>query len=139
LPLPRPNRLKRPPIDTWPFQTELLFPEGLFGFERYTRYLLIGHKQEIPFLRFEALENRALAFYVIDPFLAYPDYTPSLSQADLEDVGVLHEAKLIVLAIVYTKERPFTMNLSAPLLIHWSKRLGKQLLLQNDPEYPIEL
>jgi flagellar assembly factor FliW len=136
-PLSSLNRLKRPPVDTWPFHTELVFPQGLFGFERYTRYALIGHQKEVPFLRLEASQNRSLSFYVIDPFLHAPDYFPSIARADLEDVGVLYEAKLILFAIVNTKEHPFTMNLAAPLLIHWFKKLGKQLLMHANTEYPI--
>jgi len=139
LPIPRLNRLKRPSTDTWPYQTEILFPQGLLGFEHYTRYKLIGYKHEIPFLRLEALENHKLTFYVIDPFLEHPNYTPTLTQIDLREVGVVYEAKLILLAIVNTNERPFVMNLAAPLLIHWSKRQGKQLLIHDEPDYPIEI
>lgn len=131
------NRLKRQFIKTSPFQAEVLFVRGLFGFEKYTRYFLKEHQQESPFLRLESIENRELFFYVTDPFLECPNYTPSFLQKDLQEVGVNYEAKLILLAIVYTKSRPFTLNLAAPLLIHWSKRIGKQILIDNNPEFPL--
>lgn len=130
------NRLKRPREDAWPFQAELHFPKGLLGFEHYTRYVLIGHQQEKPFLRLE-VESRAFSFFVIDPFLEHVDYTPTLTQQDLQDLDVLHEAKLFMLSIVNTNEHPYTMNLAAPLLIHWAGRLGKQLLFPEDNAYPL--
>lgn len=137
MPLPRLNRLKHPSVAVWPFKAELVFPQGLFGFESYKKYWLIGHQKEVPYLRLEAQENDLISFVVIDPFLILPEYEPTLSQKDIQDVGVLHEAKLILLAIVNTKDRPFTMNLAAPLLIHWHKRKGKQLLLHHESNFPI--
>lgn len=136
--MPQLNRLKRLPCDSWPLIAELLFPYGLFGFEAYTRYRLIGHQKEKPLLRFESIDNRALSFYVIDPFIPCSSYEPTLSPTDLKDVGVNHEAKLILLSIIDTNRHPYTMNLSAPLLIHWSKKLGKQILIHHNAEYPLD-
>lgn len=136
--MPQLNRLKRPPFDSWPLQVELLFPHGLFGFEAYTHYKLTGHAKEAPFLKLESLENPCLSFYVIDPFPHCPSYEPTLTRVDLKDVGVMHEANLIVLTIVDTNRKCPTLNLGAPLLIHLSKKLGKQLLTHHNAEYPLE-
>ena len=140
MPLSRLNRFKRNRLDdTSPFQIGLVFPAGLFGFEHYIRYWLIGHQKEVPFLRVEAQENSTFFFYAIDPFLGCPDYTPSLNRQDLQEMGVVNEANLIMLALVNVNERPFTMNLAAPLIIHWPKKLGKQLLMNDNPEFPLTL
>jgi flagellar assembly factor FliW len=135
--LPQLNRLKRPPIDSWPFEAEIYFPKGLFGFETYQHYRLVGHQKESPLLRIHAQEHQSLSFYVVDPFLHCPSYTPPLTQTDLKDLEVVYEAKLIMLAIVDSNRRPSTMNLSAPLLINWLKKRGKQLLIPHDSEYPL--
>ncbi len=136
--MPQLNRLKRPPVDNWPFERELLFPKGLFGFEKYTHYRLIGHEREVPFLRLESVENPNLSFFVADPFLYYPSYEPTLTHNDLKDVGILNEGKLLLFAIVDRDRRPQTMNLGAPLLIHWHKKLGKQLLFPENSEFPLD-
>ncbi len=136
--MPQLNRLKRPPFDSWPLRIELLFPHGLFGFEAYTRYKLTGDQKKAPFLRLESLENSSLLFYVIDPFPHCPSYEPALTRVDLKDVGVIHEANLILLTIVDANRRYPTMNLSAPLLIHLSKKIGKQLLTHHDAQYPLD-
>jgi len=138
MPLSRLNRFKRPTFDTWPFQEPLIFPQGLFGFESLTRYSLVGHKHETPYLRLESEENEAISFVVIDPFPINPHYEPVITQKDILDIGVTAEAKLILFTIVNMKESPYTMNLEAPLLIYWHKRRGKQLLFPEDPAFPID-
>lgn len=136
--MPQLNRLKRPPFDSWPLQIELLFRHGLFGFEAYTYYKLTGQGLEAPLLKLESLDNPSVSFYVTDPFLYCSSYEPSLTRADLKDVGVIHDANLIILTIVNTNKRQPTMNLGAPLLIHLYKKLGKQILTHHDSEYPLE-
>lgn len=138
MPLSRLNRFKRSPIDSWPFEALLNFPLGLHGFESHTRFVLIGEKEEIPYLRLVSEEDRALSFFVVDPFPIFPTYEPVITKPDILDIGVTGEAKLILLAIVNKHERPYTMNLGAPLLIYWQKRRGKQLLFPADSSYPVD-
>ena len=135
--MPQLNRLKKHSFNSLPLEVELLFLHGLFGFEAYSHYKLTGSAQE-PLLKLEFLENSCLTFYVIDPFLHCPSYEPTLTRADLKDVGVIRDANLILLTIVDTNRRCPTMNLCAPLLIHLSKKLGKQLLIQHEAEYPLK-
>ncbi|MCH9626847.1 MAG: Flagellar assembly factor FliW [Chlamydiales bacterium] len=138
MPLSRLNRFRRSTFDTWPFKETLVFPLGLLGFEAYTRYDLIGHKGEAPFLRLESKENAAIAFTLMDPFPVVPDYEPLITKRDLQDLSVTGEAKLILLTIVDSLECPSTVNLELPLLIHWHKRRGKQLQFPNNSAHPID-
>ncbi len=125
MPLSRLNRLKR---SRWPFQASLFFPKGLFGFESLTRFTLIGQEHEAPYLWLDSAENAAITFRVVDPFQFHPQYNPVISKKDLEDLEVKGEAELILFTIVNTADRHYRMNLEAPLLIHWERKLGKQLL-----------
>ncbi|MCC5831955.1 MAG: flagellar assembly protein FliW [Chlamydiales bacterium] len=113
------------------------FPKGLHGFESLTRFFLIGHRHEIPFLRLVS-EDEAVTFMVIDPFPINPLYEPVITKRDLDDLNVVGSGKLIILTVVDMKGRPLTTNLEGPLLIHWRMRQGKQLLFPDDPAYPIE-
>ncbi len=137
MPLSRLNRFKRPSF-ACPLEEKLIFSKGLHGFENLTRFSLIGHEYEIPYLRLVSLENEAIMFMVTDPFPIHPSYEPVITKKDIEDLEVEGEAKLIILAIVNSKEWPHTLNLEAPLLIHWRKKQGKQLLFPDDPVFPIE-
>lgn len=93
----------------------------------------------MPYLRLVSQDSETVSFMVVDPFPIYPDYEPTITQQDLEDLGVGREAKLIILTIVNRHERPFTMNLQAPLLIYWHKRRAKQLLFPGVSDFPIRI
>lgn len=127
------NRFKRP---SFPFQASLYFIEGLHGFESHTEFLLF--EKDVPFLRLESKADSRVSFVVIDPFVMCPNYLPKISRFDLKQLNVLDESELILLAIVNTSKKPYTANLAAPILIHWDEKKGKQILLQEDPAYPID-
>src|ERR1022692_341393 len=67
-----------------PTVTEVRLPMGLLGFERIKEYLLISNPGEEPFEWLQVKDNAALAFVVIDPFIALPEYKPDIPQADVE-------------------------------------------------------
>jgi flagellar assembly factor FliW len=138
MPLSRLNRFKRSSYEMPPFEVGLVFPNGLHGFESLRRFSLVVYEHEAPFLRLVSLENEAITFMLIDPFSICPSYEPVITKQDIYDLQVGDEAKLIMLAIVNTHERPIAMNLEAPLLIHWHLKRGKQLLFPNESAYPIE-
>ena len=56
-----------------PEERILTVPEGLLGFEEYTKYALYESEFE-PFLWLQSIENQKLAFLIIDPFLICSDY-----------------------------------------------------------------
>lgn len=130
MPLPRLNRLTKPPSAQGSFQVSLIFPKGLFGFENLTRFMLIGCECERPYFRLESKELASLSFMVIDPFQIHPHYEPLITKKDICDVGVTGGSKLSCFAILDITEEPITANLEAPLLIHWRTKLGKQLLFR---------
>lgn len=57
----------------------LNFPKGLFGFEDYHKYALIEAEYE-PFFWLQSLDEKSLAFLLIDPFLIVNDY-----ELDIDD------------------------------------------------------
>ena len=57
----------------------LTIPEGLFGFEKYTKFALCDSDYE-PFLWLQSLEDMNLAFLIVDPFLISNDY-----ETDIDD------------------------------------------------------
>lgn len=106
----------------------IYFPYGLFGFEE-SRYLCF--RKEIRIDHYFYLEEcgGTLRFIVSDPFYFFPEYAPHISQRDLELLGVEEESILLLIAIVNGKKAPPCFNLSAPLLIDWSQKRGKQILV----------
>lgn len=73
-----------------------------------------------PFIRLSSID---VTFVVVDPFAICPDYNPKV---------VVETAECFLLAIVEVREQLFA-NLAAPLLIDWKIRVGRQILLPNQP------
>lgn len=113
------------------------FEDGLYGFESAKRFLVIDIK-ETPYKSFQSLDLAELAFTVTTPFAFYenydieiPDYVVKLLQIDsLDDMDVF--------SIIVFREpmNESTMNLKAPLIINSKRRIGKQVILNE--EYPLK-
>ena len=57
----------------------ITIPEGLFGFEDYTKFALVDSDYE-PFIWLQSCEDPNLAFLIVDPFLICPQY-----ESDIDD------------------------------------------------------
>lgn len=122
-----------------PVVTEARLPMGLLGFERMKDYLLVANAAEEPFQWLQVKDNAALAFVVIDPFFAMPDYQPDIPQADVEFLGLEdpHDALLFNIVTVYSPTRA-TVNLKGPVIFNRRTMVGKQVVLANANAYSIQ-
>ena len=68
----------------------ITIPDGLFGFEQYTKYALVDSDYD-PFLWLQSCEDPNLAFLIIDPFLVCSDY-----ETDIDDESLIPEEKIMV-------------------------------------------
>lgn len=113
----------------------LSFPEGLFGFEDFTDYVLFESEYE-PFLWLQSTEKKALAFLVVDPFLICDDYELDVDDRVLSRIDVSSPSDVFVLAIltVPAEGNPVTMNLQGPVIVN--KRNNKCLqVVIADPKW----
>ena len=60
----------------------LEIPEGLFGFEEYTKFALVDSDYE-PFIWLQSCENANLAFLIVDPFLICSTYETDIDDSSL--------------------------------------------------------
>ena len=65
----------------------LTIPEGLLGFEEYTKYAIYESEFE-PFLWLQSIENQKLAFLIIDPFLICSDYETDIDDETLAKLDI---------------------------------------------------
>lgn len=137
MPLIQLNRFKRRRIPLWPFRVPLHFPKGLHGFEKLRQFILVGYETEVPLLWLKAEED-TISFIVMDPFLRAPNYDPVIAKSDLEVFKEKEgDVSLFLLSIVNTQSDPYTINLGAPLLIHWQRQEGLQILVNDKIRSPI--
>lgn len=111
------------------------FPEGLYGFEKETEFVLLPFNPNVesPMEWMQSLKSSHLAFVVTDPFLYLPDYKLKLSEEDKKRVKLQGDDKFLTRAIVTIPENysEMTANLIAPLIINKGKGVAKQFVLTN--------
>ena len=113
--------------------TVLHIPEGMLGFSRLTRYVLVPDEKRRPFLSLQCLDDKQLAFPVVDPHLIDPDYTRLLPTKEIASLKIRSRSELVVLVVAILRQTPgeSSVNLKAPLLINYSKLVGRQIILAD--------
>lgn len=116
-------------------ETDVLqFPQGLFGFEEETRFLLLPfHGSDGALLCFQSLLTPELAFIAMNPFSFKPDYAPILEEAALKEMGVTDSQDLCyyVLCVVKKPVSSSTVNLRCPVVINDQTRMARQVILDS--------
>jgi flagellar assembly factor FliW len=110
----------------------------ILGFDHLQHFTILLQDQNNPLWWLQSLEDGAVAFVVIDPFVIKQDYRPTISVADRTFLEISREEEISYLSIVTIRSQPFgvTANLRAPLVINSVKRLGSQIVLE-EADYPI--
>lgn len=111
----------------------ITFPEGLLGFERMHRFLLIDQPEIEPLRWLQSIDEPQIAFTVIEPELVFPGFRVRLSPDDREALGLSAHAEPRVLVLVTVPKDPaeMTANLLGPLVVHPERKLGRQLVLHD--------
>lgn len=118
-------------------------PNGILGFPELKRYVLLENDKDLPFGWLQAVDDKDIAFVVMDPLTFKPDYRLSIKENEIADLDLKDESDLCVLVIITIPERDsqkITANLQGPLVINLANRRGKQLVLSDSGytyNYPI--
>ena len=126
-------------FDTITYEEEdvLTIPNGLFGFENFTKFLAIPFdSSNDAVFSLQSLDDPDLSFILMNPFQLYEDYLPKPSTDDLKLFGDVDESDLsyYVIAVLRDSIADSTLNLKAPLVVNVMKHVGKQVILPQ-PEY----
>jgi len=110
-------------------------PHGLFGFEEYKEYILIDGDHE-PFFWLQSLEEKEIAFILINPFLFRKDYEARLTNEELSEIGLTSPDKALIFVIVTIPKdgSSMTANLQGPVIINKENMTGMQVIL-SDPKW----
>jgi len=110
----------------------LTIPEGLFGFEQYTKYAIIDSEYE-PFLWLQSIEDSNLAFLIVDPFLICGDYETDIDDELLLKIGIKKPEDIIIMTIVTVpgNGEPITANFQGPLVINKANKKCMQVILND--------
>jgi len=112
---------------------KIVFPNGLFGFEKLKDYLLLDAERQ-PFYWLQSMDAEDVAFVLVNPFLFRPDYEVNVSNEEVDGIGIRSPEKALIFSIVTIPQdgSPMTANLQGPLIINRDTRMGKQAILADD-------
>ena len=108
------------------------FPVGIFGFEELHDYALLDAGQP-PFYWLQSLDDRAIAFIIMNPYVLREDYVLDVPGDDLEAIEYDTDEDILVFAIVTIPEDETKMsaNLQGPIIINRVRQLGRQAISLN--------
>jgi flagellar assembly factor FliW len=117
--------------------------KGILGFENMRQFILLSPEEQDPFKWLQSIEDRDLAFLVIDPLLVKSDYKFEISLKDM----TLLEGKTnrdffiyLLVAVPQGQIEHMTANLQAPIVINRSNMQAAQLIINESghvTQYPI--
>lgn len=116
----------------------IYFPEGIYGFEDYKEFIVIGQiSEEFPFVWLQSIKDENIAFVLTDPFLFVEEYDFSLEEENVEKLKLSGEEDLQIygICVVPSEVKSTTMNLKSPVVVNVNKRIGLQVILDEDWPY----
>ena len=113
-------------------------PNGMLGFEHIKNYVLFTKPEEHPFSWLQVQDDIALAFVVVDPFIALPSYQPDIPQADVEFLSLKNPDDALLLGIVTIhNDQRASVNLKGPIVINRHTHVAKQVIIANAAAYSV--
>ena len=111
---------------------KIIFPAGLFGFEEYTEYVIFDAEHE-PFYWLQSIDEKEIAFILINPFLFRKDYEANVTDGELAEIGIKSADKTLLFVIVTIPQDggSMTANLQGPLIINKDTMTGMQAVLSD--------
>jgi flagellar assembly factor FliW len=112
----------------------ITFSSGIPGFEKAKEYVIVSIPDYAPFEWLVCIDGSRLRFAIINPLLFLPEYSPAMVKEQIEDLEVSKPEDILLYSIVTIRENPLesTANLVGPLIINREKRLGKQIIVDDD-------
>ena len=108
-------------------------PEGLLGFPDCTRYIFVEDKVPTPLQVFQALDNPGLAFVLINPQIADPNYAITIDQSDADIIELDDKLAAGIFSIVTMDKdiNKITANLQGPIIMNMKNDKACQVVLIN--------
>jgi flagellar assembly factor FliW len=112
----------------------ITFPSGIPGFEEKKKFVLSEIAEFKPFEWLACIDGSRLRFAVIHPLLFRPDYDPKITKAHIQELQLEKPDDVLMYTIVTIRENPIdsTANLIGPIIINKVKKLGKQIIVEDD-------
>jgi flagellar assembly factor FliW len=116
----------------------ITFPEGMLGFSKINKYVLVERVDDSLFMWLQAIKKPSVAFPLLEPQIFEMNYRVELADEDREILQLkdLSLAKVFAIITIPSDPTKMTANLKAPIVVNLKSRLAKQVIL-HEADYPI--
>lgn len=116
----------------------LHFRDGLPGFPRSNRFVLLDLAEDSAFQILQSLDETDVSFLVAVPWLFFPDYDFELSELEQRELGINQADETVVFSPVTidAEQQTIYLNLLGPIVVNASNREGRQVVLV-DSDLPV--
>lgn len=112
----------------------ITFQKGIPGFDNLKKFILFNVKDNEVFKVLHSIENNEIGFLVVSPFDVDKNYEFNLDDETIDSLRIKEPSDAMVVNTVTlnSKVEDITVNLKAPIIINLNKKLGKQIILDNE-------
>lgn len=110
----------------------ITFVDGLIGMEDCRRWVLLADAQNSALGWLQSLDRPEVALGVVSPRRFVPNYQVRVARREIQPLGLQNANEAQILTIVSHSGGALSLNLKAPLVIHLSERLGRQIVARDD-------
>ena len=109
-----------------------LFPQGFIGMESLRQWALVGEPNNGAVAWFQSIARPDRAVPVISPRSFFGDYRVHVARRELTPLLLTASTELYVLTTVAGHVGRLSTNLRAPMLINLDRRLGTQVITEDN-------
>lgn len=113
------------------------FDEGIPGFPELRRFVIVELHDDGAFQELRSVDDPDVAMIVTVPWLFFPEYAPSLSDAEQADLALTSAEDAVLFVPVSIADDEVTLNLLGPFVVNKKTRRGRQLVLA-DSDYSVK-
>lgn len=110
----------------------LLFSGGIYGFEDCRHWVLLADAENDAVAWLQSISRPEVAVPVISPRRFLPGYQIRVGRSQLESLELSAPDLAYVLVIVSRNDQALTVNLKAPLIVNLDRRIGRQVVTNDD-------
>ncbi len=110
----------------------LVFPRGIVAFEDCRHWVLLSDEENAALAWLQSVSREEVALPVVSPRRFAPEYSVHVSRGQVVPLEITQFDQLYVLAVVSSSDGDLTLNLKAPLIINLDRRMGRQVITNDD-------
>ena len=118
----------------------IVFSRGIYGFEEYTKYVILKDSPDDDIMYLQSVDNPDLHFVIVDPYIILPHYSPMMTSEDLAVFKIkaeeINNLKYLLIAVISDDIENSVVNAKSPIVINSTNNEAIQAILTN-PDYSL--